>query len=69
MVARAEELFPRADKEIRSWTRDRALSDRGDKWSSRYKTNLELFCGQTLMTLRDGVGPADAAHRIAGAAE
>lgn len=69
MIARAEELAPRAEKEIRSWTRDRALSDRGDKWSSRYKTNLELFCGQTLMTLRDGVGLGESRRRIAGAAE
>jgi hypothetical protein len=69
MVGRAEELAPRATKEIRHWTRDRALTDRGDKWSSRYKTNLELFCGQTLMTLRDGVGFGEAPRRIAGAAE
>jgi hypothetical protein len=69
MIARAEELAPRAAKEIRFWTRDRALSDRGDKWSSRYKTNLELLCGQTLMTLRDGVGLGEIRRRVAGAAD
>ena len=69
MLERAEELAPRATKEIRHWTRDRALSDRGDKWSGRYKNNLELFCGQTLMTLRNGVGLVDTRRRVAGAAE
>jgi hypothetical protein len=49
-------LGPRAVKEIRTWTRRRALEDRGDKWSARYRTNLELYCGLTLGVLRNAIG-------------
>jgi hypothetical protein len=58
IIERARELGPRAEKELRHWTRQRALDDRGDKWSSRYKTNLELYCGLTLKTLRNAIGGA-----------
>ena len=56
VVERARELAPRAAKEIRQWTRGRTLDDRGDKWSGRYKTSLELYCGLTLETLRNAIG-------------
>jgi len=59
VIEGARELGPRAEKELRHWTRARALEDRGDKWSSRYKTNLELYCGLTLKTLRNAIGSDD----------
>ena len=41
-----EPRLARAEKELKHWTRARALDDRGDKWSNRYKTNLgSLYCG------------------------
>jgi hypothetical protein len=62
VIERARELGPRAEKELRSWTRHRALADRGDKWSNRYKENLELYCGLTLATLRNAIGQSGAAE-------
>jgi hypothetical protein len=59
VIRAARELGPRAEKELRHWTRARALDDRADKWSSRYKTNLELYCGLTLKTLRNAIGSDD----------
>ncbi|MEA2756418.1 MAG: hypothetical protein QOJ54_2707 [Aliidongia sp.] len=56
MIERVRLLGPRAAQEIRTWQRQRALADRGDKWSARYRTNIELFCGLTLVTLRDQIG-------------
>jgi hypothetical protein len=56
VIGWARELGPRALKEIRLWTRQRALADRGDKWSERYRVNLEHLCGTTLMTLRNAIG-------------
>jgi hypothetical protein len=66
VIERARELGPRAAKEIKSWTRQRALADRGDKWSNRYKTNLELYCGLTLATLRNAIGGDRARRSAAG---
>jgi hypothetical protein len=60
----ARMLGARAAKEVRSWTRQRALEERGDKWSDRYRTNLEVFCGLTLGVLRNAIG-ADRAGRDA----
>jgi hypothetical protein len=51
----ARTLAPRAAKELRSWTRDSGLETRSDKWSTRYRENLEFFCGLTLSTLRAGI--------------
>jgi hypothetical protein len=56
VIEMARGLGPRAAKEIKSWTRQRALEDRGDRWSARYRTNLEHFCGLTLGVLRNAIG-------------
>jgi hypothetical protein len=56
MIERVHLLGRRAEEEIRTWQRQRTLADRGDKWSARYRTNIELFCGLTLFTLRDQIG-------------
>jgi hypothetical protein len=56
MIERVRLLGRRAGEEISTWRRQRSLADRGDKWSARYRTNIELFCGLTLSTLREQIG-------------
>ncbi|MEI9987048.1 MAG: hypothetical protein WDN69_30140 [Aliidongia sp.] len=69
LIERVRELAPRAVKEIRQWTRDRALADRSDKWSGKYKTNLELCCGVALATLRGEIKVDEPSHRASQAAQ
>ena len=55
VIEQARELAPRAAKELKSWDRSRPLASRGDKFSERYRKNLELYCGLTLNTLRGAI--------------